>query len=475
MNPLTSLPENAKAGLPEQAITTLRSELRGPVLLPGESGYDRAREIWNAMIDRHPALIVQARGTADVMKAVRFAREHGLELAIRGGGHNVAGHAVCEGGLMLDLSTMTAVQVDPQRRIARVEPGALMSDLDKETQAHGLATPGGFISTTGVAGLTLGGGFGYLSRRFGLTVDNLRAVELVSAAAERLTVTDQMHPELFWGLRGGGGNFGVATAFEFDLHEQPSEVMAGPVIHAAADAPAVLRAVAESMRDAPDEVACLPVLRHAPPKPFIPEAFHGEMILLLAMIHSGDPAHSEAALAPLRRTGRPIADAVAWRPYVAFQSMFDATASAGARNYWKGHYLDALEGEAIDVLCDRAWQMPGKESSIGMLSLGGETARRPGASTPYPHRRASWVLNIQARWRDPEEDARQIAWARDTCSAMVPFTTGGVYVNFISGDEGESRVRAAYGEQTHARLVALKNRWDPDNLFHLNQNIVPTA
>ncbi|RTQ98338.1 FAD-binding oxidoreductase [Halomonas nitroreducens] len=455
-------------------LATLRGALRGPVLLPGEPGYDTVRTIWNAMIDRHPAVIVQAQCAEDVMAAVRFARQQDLAVAVRGGGHNVAGHAVCEGGLMLDLSTLAAVQVDPRRRIARVAPGALLADLDRETQAYGLVTPGGFISSTGVAGLTLGGGFGYLSRRFGLTVDNLRSVELVSAEAERLRAATDEHAELFWGLRGGGGNFGVATAFEFALHDQPPEVLAGPVVHDAADAPAVLRAVAEVMREAPDEVACLPVLRHAPPKPFIPEAFHGEMILLLAMIHSGDPAHSEAALAPLRRIGRPIADVVARRPYVDFQSMFDATANAGARNYWKGHYLDQLTGEAVEVLCDRARRMPGKESSIGMLSLGGEIARHPAASTPYPHRQAAWVLNIQARWRAPEEDARQIAWARETFTAMAPFTTGGVYVNFISGDEGEARVRAAYGEDVHARLVALKKRWDPDNLFHLNQNIVPT-
>lgn len=475
MNPFTSHPDGSATRLAEQDIAPLRGSLRGPALLPGEPGYDQARAIWNAMIDRHPALVVRARGMADVMAAVRFARAQGLELAIRGGGHNVAGHAVCEGGLMLDLSTMTAAQVDPRRRVVRVEPGALLADLDKETQAHGLVTPGGFISSTGVAGLTLGGGFGYLSRRFGLTVDNLRSVELVTAGAKPVQASEEEHPELFWGLRGGGGNFGVATAFEFDLHDQPPEVMAGPVVHDAADAPAVLRRVAEVMREAPDEVACLPVLRHAPPKPFIPEAFHGEMILLLAMIHSGDPAHSEAALAPLRRIGRPIADVVARRPYVTFQSMFDATASAGARNYWKGHYLDTLEGEAIDVLCDRARRMPGQESSIGMLSLGGETARRPADSTPYPHRQATWVLNIQARWREPEDDERQIAWARDTFESMVPFTTGGVYVNFISGDEGEARIRAAYGEDAHARLVALKRRWDPDNVFHLNQNISPSV
>lgn len=455
------------------ALASLRDSLQGAVLLPGASGYDEARTVWNAMIDRRPALIVRARGRADVMQAVRFAREQALEIAVRGGGHNVAGHAVCEGGLMLDLSAMTAVRVDPGRRVAWIEPGALLADLDHATQAHDLAMPAGFISSTGIAGLTLGGGFGYLSRRWGLTVDNLNAVELVTADGEPLRVTPDAQPELFWGLCGGGGNFGIATAFEFALHALPHPVLAGPVVHDLADAPAVLRRVGEVMRDAPDEVACLPVLRHAPPKPFIPEVYHGQMVLLLAMIHSGDPARSEEALAPLREIGRPVGEAVARRPYVAFQSMFDATAVAGARNYWKGHYLYALEGAGIDVLCEQARRMPGPEASIGMLSLGGEAARRPAASAPYPHRDAAWVLNIQARWRRPEDDTVQIAWARDTFSALAPFATGGVYVNFISGGEGQARVREAYGETTHARLAALKRRWDPHNVFHLNQNILP--
>ncbi|MBB3142701.1 FAD-binding oxidoreductase [Halomonas organivorans] len=456
-----------------EALAALRGRLRGTLMAPDEVGYEQARMVWNAMIDRHPALIVRARGTADVMAAVRFAREHRLAIAVRGGGHNVAGLAVCDGGLMIDLSAMTSVQVDPQRRRARVEPGALLADLDRETQARGLVVPAGFISSTGVAGLTLGGGFGYLSRRWGLTADNLREVELVTAEGEARRVTPDGDPELFWGLCGGGGNFGVVTALVFALHDLPHEVLAGPVVHDIAEAPAVLRRVAEIMRDAPDDVACLPVLRHAPPKPFIPESHHGAMILLLAMIHSGEPGRSEQALAPLRGIGRPLGDAVARRPYVAFQSMFDATAAAGARNYWKGHYLDDLADDGIDTLCEQAVRMPGSESSIGMLSLGGEIARRDAASTPYPHRRAGWVVNIQARWRDPEEDPRQTAWAREAFAALAPFATGGAYVNFLSGDEGEARLRAAYGEATHDRLRALKRRWDPDNVFHLNQNIPP--
>ncbi|ROO36045.1 FAD-binding oxidoreductase, partial [Salinisphaera orenii] len=342
-------------------------------------------------------------------------------------------------------------------------------------QVHGLATPGGFISSTGVAGLTLGGGFGYLSRKRGLTVDNLCSVDLVTAAGELVRASADCNPDLFWGLKGGGGNFGVITSFEFDLHALGPDVLAGPVVHAFDDAPHVLREVTSLMRDAPDEVSCLPVLRHAPPAPFIPEAYHGRMILLLALIYAGDPDDAEAALAPLRGIGDPIADAVGIKPYTAFQSMFDASANAGARNYWKGHYFDALSGEAVDALCEHAARMTSKESVIGMLSLGGEIARWPAESAPYPHRNAAWVLNIQARWRDAVEDTRHITWARETFNAVAPFTTGGVYINFISGDEGTARVRAAYGGRIHDRLAALKGEWDPDNVFHLNQNIAPAV
>lgn len=469
---MTANGTNSAAG---PSFERLRRSVRGLVLVPGDPEYDAARTVWNAMIDRHPALIVQARGSADVIAAVAFAREKGLEISIKGGGHNVAGSAVCTNGLMLDLSQMTSVRVDPGRRTARVEPGALIRDLDHETQAHGLATPGGFISSTGVAGLTLGGGFGYLSRKHGLTVDNLRSVDLVTADAEPVQAGPGSHADLFWGLSGGGGNFGVATSFEFDLHALGPQVVAGPVVHAFDDAPRALREMAGLMEEAPDTVSCLPVIRHAPPAPFIPETYHGQLIVLFALIHTGEPESGEAALAPFRRIGNPIADAVGLKPYTAFQGMFDASADAGARNYWKGHYLAGLGGDAIDVLCEHAARMTSPESVIGMLSLGGDIARRPVDSSPYPHRDAAWVLNIQSRWRDEAEDARHIAWARELFDAVSPFTTGGVYVNFISGGEGAARVRAAYGDSIYERLAAVKASWDPDNVFHLNQNIEPGA
>lgn len=459
--------------LPEQAVTEFRQTLRGAAILPEDEQYHPARAVWNAMIDKYPAVIVRAKGVADVMAAVTFARRHGLEIAIRGGSHNVAGNAVCDRGLMLDLSGMTSVRVDAANKTARVEPGALIHDLDHETQTHGLATPSGFISSTGIAGLTLGGGFGYLSRKWGLSVDNLRSVDLVTAKSQLIHLSTAENPELFWGIRGGGGNFGIVTSFEFSLHKLGPRVLAGPVVHGFEDAPKVLRQVAAIMSKAPDEVSCLPVIRFAPPAPFIPATFHGKMILLLALIYAGDPAAGETALAPFRNIGNPVADAVGVKPYTAFQSMFDASANAGARNYWKAHYLPELTGESIDVLCDYATRMTSPESVIGMLSLGGAVARQPTESTPYPHRNAAWVCNIQSRWRDTADDQRHMAWARDLFNAVEPFTTGGVYVNFISGDEGVKRIRAAYGESIYNRLAALKAKWDPDNVFHLNQNIAP--
>ncbi|WP_458190276.1 FAD-binding oxidoreductase [Haladaptatus sp. NG-WS-4] len=376
---------------------------------------------------------------------------------------------------MLDLSRMNSIRVEPDEQTARVEPGAVLHDFDLEAQAHGLATPAGFVSTTGVAGLTLGGGIGYLSRKHGLTVDNLRSVDLVTADGEFVRASEDENPELFWAIRGGGGNFGVVTSFEFELHELGPTVLAGPVVWSFDDAPAVLREVAAAVRNAPDEVSCLPVLRHAPPAPFLPEDVHGEKVLVVAMIHAGDPDKGKAALATLRTIGTPIADAVDSKPYVAFQSMFDAASGPGARNYWKSHYIADLDGDAIDTLCEYAARMTSPESAIGMLSLGGAVGRKSADTTAYPHRDATWVLNIQSRWHERENEGRHVKWARNLFDAMIPHSTGGVYVNFIDGDEGNDRVRAAYGDDLYNRLTEIKTEWDPENVFHLNQNIEPST
>lgn len=464
-----------RKALDETGIAEFGAGFRGEVLSPNELGYDDARMIWNEMIDRRPALIARCAGAADVMSAVTFATNNDLLLSVRGGGHNVAGNAVCDDGLVIDLSVMTGVRVDPETKTARVEAGALLSDLDHETQAHGLAVPCGFVSSTGIAGLTLGGGFGYLSRKYGLTVDSLRSVDLVTAAGEFVRASADENSDLFWGIRGGGGNFGIVTSFEFDLHDLGPTVLAGPVVHAFEDAPNVMREVAAVMREAPDEVSCLMAIRHAPPAPFLPEEVHGEMILLMAIIYAGDPAEGEAALSSLREIGDPIADAVGPKPYAAFQSTFDEANAAGARNYWKSHYFAELTDEAIDVLCEHAPLMTSPETTIGMLALGGAVSRESADSTAYPHRNAAWVVNLQARWREPEDEQRHIEWTRTLFDALVPVTTGGVYVNFISEDEGPERVRAAYGDEMYDRLVALKDEYDPENLFSMNQNVKPTT
>ncbi|WP_409338703.1 FAD-binding oxidoreductase [Halalkalicoccus ordinarius] len=459
----------------ETVIEAFRTEFRGDVLVSTDDGYDEARSIWNAVIDKAPAVVVRPLGASDVMTAIAFAHEHDLEIAVRGGGHNVAGNAVCDGGLMIDCSAMRSVRVDPKAKTAWIEPGALLHDVDVETQAHGLVLPGGFVSSTGIAGLTLGGGFGYLSRAFGLTVDNLRSVELVTADGRFVTASEDENPDLFWALRGGGGNFGVVTAFEFDLHELESTVLAGPIAYDFADAPAVMREVATAVREAPDEVACLMAIRKAPPAPFLPEEVHGELVLMVVVMYAGSVEAGEKALAPIRGIGSPIVDAVGPKPYATFQTMFDAATDAGARNYWKAHYLSEMSGEAIDAMCDYAITIVSPETTIGMMALGGEISRRPAGSTPYQHRDAEWVVNVQSRWREAAEDDVHIAWARDLFDALTPHATGGTYVNFISHDEGEQRIHDAFGTDAYERLVAVKAEWDPENVFHLNQNVRPAV
>jgi len=463
--------QSATPLLSDDEIDAFSTGVRGEVLVPTDEGYDEARSIWNAIIDRQPAVIVRPLGAADVIAAVEFARERGLEISIRGGGHHVAGHAVTDGGLMIDCSNMKSVRVDPDRKRAWVEPGALLHDVDVETQAHGLVLPGGFISLVGIAGLTLGGGFGYLSRSLGLTVDNLRSIELVTAEGAFVTASESENPDLFWALRGGGGNFGVVTAFEFDLHDLDPTVLAGPVVHDIADAPEVMREVSEVLGAGPDEIGCVMTIRKAPPAPFLPEAVHGQLVLMVTVMYGGDVSAGEEALAPIRAIGSPIADAVGPRPYATFQTMFDASAGTGARNYWKTHYLAAMSEEAIAVICDRGADIASPETAIGMMALGREIARQPADSTPYQHRDAEWFVVIQARWREADEDATHVGWARGLFDGLAPHATGGVYLNATSPDDGEADVHDALDEETYDRLAAVKAQWDPENAFHLNPNV----
>lgn len=455
-----------------EAVERLRAAMRGWLLEPADTGYDQARSIWNAMIDRRPGLIARCAGTADVMHAVAFARRHDLLVAVRGGAHNIAGNAVSDGGLMIDLSPMRSVRVDPRGRTARVEPGALLGDFDKEAQAFGLATPLGINSTTGVAGLTLGGGFGWLSRKFGLSIDNLLSADVVTADGKLLRASEDENADLFWGIRGGGGNFGVVTSFEFRLHEVGPEVLAGFVFYPFDRAPELLRRYRDFVKGAPDELTCWTVLRKAPPLPFLPHSVHGHEVMILPILHVGDAEAGRRALQPLEDWGQPIANVVGPMPYLGFQAAFDPLLTAGARNYWKSHAFTDLPDAALDLLVQYARALPTPECEILIAQLGGAVKRVADTATAYPHRNAEFLLNVHTRWQAPEQDSACVEWARQLFDATAPFSTGGVYVNFISA--GEERVRAAYGAN-YDRLVEIKNKYDPTNLFRMNQNIPPTA
>ncbi len=458
--------------LPAATIAALRKELRGPVCLAGEPGFDEARTIWNAMIDRRPALVIRAADAADVSGAVRLAAAEGLLLSVRGGGHNIAGTAVCEAGVMLDLSTLRTVEVDPAARVARAAPGVTLGGLDAATQAHALATPVGINSTTGVAGLTLGGGFGWLSRRHGLTIDNLVAAEVVTADGRRVRASERDDAELFWAIRGGGGNFGVVTSFEYRLHPVGPEVLSGLVVHPAANGLAVLEGYRRAAAAAPDEATCWVVLRKAPPLPFLPAEVHGTDVVVLAACYAGDMASGAEALAPFRALGKPIADVVGPHPFVGWEAAFDPLLTPGARNYWKSHDLRQLNDDVLRILLQAARAAPSPECEVFVGQLGGAINRVPAGATAYPHRDVAFVVNVHARWREPAQDQACIAWARGLFDALAPHATGGVYVNFMPEDEAQRVAAGAYGPN-HARLAALKRRYDPGNLFRQNQNIRP--
>ncbi len=459
--------------LDEKKIDQLKTSLRGDLILPSDDAYDEARSIWNAMIDRRPQLIVQCADAADVIQAVNFARENELLVAVHGAGHNIAGNAVCDDGIMISFSKMKSVQVDPGTRTASVEPGVTLGELDEATQAHALATPTGINSTTGVAGLTLGGGFGWLSRKHGLTIDSLLSADVVTAKGELLKASENENTDLFWGIRGGGGNFGVVTSFEFQLHPVGPEVLSGLIVHPFADAAKVLRHYRDFTAQAPDEVTVWAVLRKAPPLPFLPEDVHGKEIVILAAFYLGDMAEGEKALAPLREFGSPIADVIGPHPYVGWQTGFDPLLTPGFRNYWKSHDFAELRDEAIDTILGFVESLPGPHTEVFIGQLGGATKRVASDATAYRHRDAEFVMNVHGRWEASADDDRCIGWCRKLFDATAPFATGGVYVNFMTEDE-EQRVQEAYGE-SYGRLVALKNKYDPDNLFRLNQKINPTA
>ena len=455
------------------AIDQLKSSLRGALLRPGDDGYDKARTVWNAMIDRRPALVVRCAGVADIQQAVGFAQKHGILAAVKGGGHNIAGNAVCEGGLLIDLSALRSVRVDPAARVAHVEPGATLADFDHECQAFGLATPVGINSTTGIAGLTVGGGFGWLSRKFGMTIDNLLAADVVTADGRLLRASPQENADLFWAIRGGGGNFGIVTRFEFRLHPVGPNVYAGLVVYPFKEAAAVLRQYREFCGKLGEETSVWTVLRKAPPLPFLPPAVHGTEIVAFACLHAGDPEVGKKALEPVRRFGTVLGEHLGVVPYRAWQQAFDPLLAPGARNYWKSHNFTQLDDGLIETVVRYIGRLPSPHSEIFFGLLGGATTVPAVDAAAYSHRNAIWVCNVHGRWETAAEDKAGIEWARGFFRDSAPFATGGVYVNFITDDESE-RIQAAYGPG-YARLAAIKQKYDPQNLFRMNQNIRPKA
>ena len=441
------------------SLEELTASLRGTLRKPGDTGYDEARQVWNGMIDKRPAAIVEATGVADVMATVRSARASRLPLAVRGGGHNVAGNAVCEGGIVLDLGRMRSVHVDPVRRTARVEGGATWRDYDYETQAHGLATPGGLVSSTGVGGLTLGGGFGYLSRLHGLASDNLISVDLVTADGELLISSAEDHADLFWGVRGGGGNFGVATSFKFRLHPL-SGIYGGLIVFPADLARTVFQRYREVAEAAPDALTVYAAL--------VPSPVGRAIGIVVA--YAGPEEEGRRLIQPLRDLGSVLLDTVAWVPYCQLQQQQDAAYPKGLRNYWKSAYLKSLSDDALRTLIDAMTQPPSPLCQIIIEQFGGAVARLPEDATAFQHRAARYNVMILGLSSDAADDLPNRAWVRQTSERMQPFATGGAYVNYLDSDEDASR---AYTGTTYERLVALKRKYDPGNLFHLNQNIAP--
>ncbi|MGH7827286.1 MAG: FAD-binding oxidoreductase [Candidatus Binatia bacterium] len=453
------------------SIEMLKSKVKGQVVLPDDRSYDEAREVWNAMIDRRPAVIVQCADAADVPHAIAFARERGLDISIRGAGHNIAGNAVCDDGVMIDFSTMKNVRVDVGKRRAYVEPGATLHDFDDAAQAHALATPVGINSTTGIAGLTLGGGFGWLTRKYGMTIDNLVSTEVVTADGNRIRASKNETPDLFWAIRGGGGNFGVVTRFEFELYPVGPEILAGLMVFPFDQAKQVLTRYREFVESAPEDLNVWLVLRKAPPLPFVPENVHGKEVVVLAIFYDGDTSEGEKLIAPLRGFGDAHGEHIGAQPYTAWQQAFDPLLAPGARNYWKSHNFTELSDGALDSMIEFAGRLPSPQCEIFVGLIAGAPNRVPADAMAYGHRDARFVMNVHGRWDEKAHDAACIGWAREFFKASAPYASAGAYVNFMTEDEGD-RIAAAYGPN-YDRLVQLKRRYDPENVFHLNQNIKP--
>jgi FAD/FMN-containing dehydrogenase len=465
-------PQTATPSISEEpAVQDLRANIRGEVIVPGDDRYESARQVWNGSIDRHPALITRCTGAADVMAAVKLARRAGLRVAVRGGGHSFPGLSVCDEGLVIDLSLMKGIRVDPHKRTARAQAGVLLGELDRETQAFGLAVPAGIVTHTGLAGLTLGGGIGWLMRKFGLTIDQLLSVDLITADGEFVKASEKENPDLFWGVRGGGGNFGIVTEFEFRLNEVGPIVLSGPIFWPMEDSAKILRLYRDWITQVPEELTTIVVHRKAPPLPAIPRELHGKPVVMVICCYAGPVEEGERVVAPLRSFGSPLLDLCVPKPFLDHQAMFDPSFPPGWWYYFRSCNLAELTDNVIEIIADHAVRSRSPQTASPLFHLGGAISRVDEDEMAFNGRSAGHTLNINATTVTREGFEEEREWSRTFWSAMQPYHTN-VYVNFLM-EEGEERIRRAYGPAKYERLKALKRKYDPDNFFRLNQNISP--
>jgi hypothetical protein len=464
-----------EVAVPQAAVEQLAEAMRGQVVTAGSPGYDEARKVWNGMIDSHPALVAQCAGVADVIQAVDFARANAMEVAVRGGGHSAQGFGTCDDGLVIDLSRMKGIRVDPESHTARAEAGLTWGEFDKETQAFGLALTGGRFSTTGIAGLALGSGSGWLERKCGLTGDNLLSADVVTADGRLVKCSPRENADLYWGIRGGGGNFGIVTSFVFRLHEVGPIIYGGMLVANPARAGEVLRFMRQYMEDAPEDLGAAVAFISAPPEEFVPPEMHFKPVLGLVICWSGSHEEGERVVAPIREVAQPMMDMVGPMPYVALQSLLDGGGQPGTRAYMKAEFMDELSDAAIEKLVAHGASRPGPMVQLLLEPLGGAISRTPDDETALGRRDVPWCYHALSMWMEPGQEVHDahVAWAQQLAADLEPETTEGVYLNYTS-DVGEERVRSSYGPEKYARLVELKDKYDPTNLFHLNQNIKPS-
>lgn len=466
--------EGFEIDLKQETLAGLKTRLRGPVFVAGEPGYEESRTLWNGLIDRKPALVARCLGAADVIACVQFARENDLLLCIKGGGHNIAGLAAADGALMLDMSLMRGVWVDPQKNLAHAQSGCLLGDVDRETQVHGLAAVLGFVSLTGTTGLTLGGGFGYLTRRWGWTSDNVVGMDLVTGDGRLLRASSDENPDLFWGLRGGGGNFGVVTGIDYVLHPVGPDVLGGLVAWPAAEAPKVLELYRRLAAEAPPELTLVALMRPAPPAPWLPKDMHGKPIVAMLACYSGRLEDGEKMVGPIKSFGNPIGDVLVRRPYTQLQALLDATQPKGRRYYWKSEYLPRIEPALCEKMMQHAARIRSPHSAVILFQIDGALNRLEDGHSSVGNRDARYVLNVAGAWERPDEDTANIEWTREAWNDMKSFSTGGTYINFLTEEEGPERTLAALGKG-FPRLTEVKARWDPKNMFRTNRNIKPAG